>query len=438
MFVVALLLIAAVPARVLTLDEVVRAAREHQPQLRQAQSGTQAAQARADEARAPLLPQVTASAAYQRTTANFIGRPGSVPQVSGGAGAGGAGAPPPAAVSKFDTYNYFNSSIGVSQLLWDFGQTLDRFRAARAQAQASVETERATALQIVLNARSAFFDARAQKALFEVARETLGNQRRHLEQTQGFVEAGTRPQIDLAQARSDTAAAEVNEINAGNAYESSKAALNQAMGVEDPTDYDVSDDALPALPGEDLGLAPLLDEARKARPELASLEDQIRADLLLVHAVEGAYWPALEASAGFTQGGTSLSSLGWNLQAGLTLTWGLFQGGLTTAQVHEAEANLGTLQAQLDLVRQQIRVELDQARLSVHAGKASLSATRDGLVAARQRLLLAEGRYQTGVGNAIELGDAQIAVSNAAAQVVQADYRLSSARAQLLKALGRQ
>ena len=285
---------------------------------------------------------------------------------------------------------------------------------------------------------SAFFDARAQKSLRAVAQDTLANQRKHLEQTQGFVEAGTHPQIDLAQARSDTANAEVNQINAANAFESSKAALNQAMGIEGPTDYDIAGDALPALPGEDQPLDALLAEAQKARPELASVADQIRADTLLVHSIEGAYWPALGASAGFTQGGTTLSNLGWNFQAGLNLSWGIFQGGLTNAQVHEAEANLGALQAQLDLVRQQIRVELDQARLSVHAGKASLSATQDGLVAAKQRLELAEGRYETGVGNAIELGDAQIAVTNAAAQVVQADFRLSTARAQLLKALGRQ
>ena len=58
--------------------------------------------------------------------------------------------------------------------------------------------------------------------------------------------------------------------------------------------------------------------------------------------------------------------------------------------------------------------------------------------AARQRLLLAEGRYRNGSGSVIELGDAQIAASAAAAQVVQTDFQLSTARAQLLFALGRQ
>ena len=50
---------------------------------------------------------------------------------------------------------------------------------------------------------------------------------------------------------------------------------------------------------------------------------------------------------------------------------------------------------------------------------------------------LAEQRYAVGVGSAIELGDAQVALTQAAAQAVQADDKLATARAQLLRALGR-
>ena len=56
---------------------------------------------------------------------------------------------------------------------------------------------------------------------------------------------------------------------------------------------------------------------------------------------------------------------------------------------------------------------------------------------AKDRLRLAEGRYETGVGSIIELGDAQIALTAAGQQNVQAEYGLSQARAQLVKALGR-
>jgi len=88
-------------------------------------------------------------------------------------------------------------------------------------------------------------------------------------------------------------------------------------------------------------------------------------------------------------------------------------------------------------LRAQIQSDVDGARLALRAAKESLSSTQEALVNARERLRLAEERYQVGVGSAIELGDAQIAASNAAAQVVQTDFQLATARAQLLWALGR-
>jgi len=91
----------------------------------------------------------------------------------------------------------------------------------------------------------------------------------------------------------------------------------------------------------------------------------------------------------------------------------------------------------VDASRQQIRLELEQARLGIRAAQALGAASEDALINARDRLRLAEGRYQAGVGNIIELGDAQLAQTAAAAQRVQADYQLFTARAQLLKALGR-
>ena len=87
--------------------------------------------------------------------------------------------------------------------------------------------------------------------------------------------------------------------------------------------------------------------------------------------------------------------------------------------------------------RQQIRLEAEQARLAVRAAKSALAAADEALTNAKERLRLAEGRYQTGVGNIIELGDAQVALTTAAAQRVQAEFDLATARAQLLHVVGR-
>ena len=72
-----------------------------------------------------------------------------------------------------------------------------------------------------------------------MARETLANQNKHLEQIQSFVDLGRNPTIDLLQARVDQANAEVQLINAQNDYATARALLNQAMGVEADIGYDV-------------------------------------------------------------------------------------------------------------------------------------------------------------------------------------------------------
>ncbi len=417
------LLVVAAQVNVLTLDDALRNAREQQPQLRQAHAGTGAARAASDIARAPLLPQLSAAAAYQLATGNCVPRSGST-----------CAAAPPASYAPF---NFYSANLSASQLIWDFGATLDRWRAARASERWLEEPERATALVVLFTTRTAFFTARAQKALILVARETLANQEKHLAQIEGFVTVGTRPEIDLAQARTDRANAKVQLITAEGNYEAAKAALNQAMGVEGPTDYDVADDTLPPIDGEDLGTDRLLGEAQKARPELASLDEQLRAAELTVAAQKGGYYPALSAGAGLSVGGNTTAAPGLNWTASLNLNWGLFQGLQTRAQVEQAEWNVAGAVAGRDLERQQIRLDVEQARLAVRAAKEAITAADEALVNARERLRLAEGRYQIGVGNAIELGDAQVAQTQAAAQRVQADYNLAAARAQLLKALGR-
>ena len=80
---------------------------------------------------------------------------------------------------------------------------------------------------------------------------------------------------------------------------------------------------------------------------------------------------------------------------------------------------------------------MEQARLSVRAAQGEIGAAEEALVNAREQLRLAEGRYETGVGNIIELGDSQVAFTNASAQKVQADYDLATARVTLLHTLAR-
>jgi outer membrane protein len=335
------------------------------------------------------------------------------------------------------TWSFFNFGVGVSQTLWDSGQTWNRWHAAREKALAQRQIEQLTTLQVALGVRMTYFAAWAQKAMVAVGRGTLANQERHLAQIAGFVEVGTRPQIDLAQARADRANAKVMLIAAEAAYASAKAALNAAIGVTGEIDYDVADEGLAEVPGETGATGPLVEQALRARPELASLQHLLSAQRLGLKAIKGAYFPTLAASASASDAGTDLGKMAWNVGGMLTLSWPLFQGFLTVGQEREGQAALVGLGAESDRIVQQIWLSVAQAQLAVGAAKEGLAASEEALTAAGERLRLAEGRYETGAGNAIELGDAQLGFTAGEAQRVQAAYGLASARAQLLEALGR-
>ena len=420
----ALLFVLAMGGPVLTLEEAVQTAETHQPQLRQARASTQLAEARIDTSFAPLLPQVSTSASYRRSTSNFAPQPGSSQR----------GATP--GKNSLDTTDYWSFGITASQLIYDFGQSTGRYHVAQANAEVSRANEEAAHQQVLLNARTSFFSARANKELVRVAEQTLGNQRRHMEQVQAFVEVQTRPEIDLAQARLDLANAELLLVNAQNGYNTSKAQLNQAMGVARDTNYEVADETLAAVEGEDAALDVLAQEASR-RPDIVALQRQIRAQELTIRSVKGAYFPTLSASTSLTDAGAQLDRMAWNWNGSVNLSWQLFGGNITRSQVREAEASLGVIHAQLQTAQQQVRLAVEQARLAIRAAKAATAIAAVAVQNATQRLALAEGRYQAGVGSIIELGDAQLAFTNAQAQRVQSEYTLATARAQLLQALGR-
>ena len=73
----------------------------------------------------------------------------------------------------------------------------------------------------------------------------------------------------------------------------------------------------------------------------------------------------------------------------------------------------------------------------MRSARASLAASGEVVASARERLRLAEGRYQAGLGSGLELSDAQVGFTAAAAQEVKARFTLALARAQLATALGR-
>lgn len=410
--------------RLLHLDEAIQAALQNQPQLIQARANAAAAEGRVIQARSPLLPQVTG-------TASFVRSHNQIPTNSAGTG----GQQLARCISS--TCNTWRFGGTGSQTLWD-PLSWATWESQQRSAEALNATAAATLNNVVLNVRTYYFLARATRDLVSVAEETLKNQTTHRQQVEGFVRVGTRPEIDLALARLNVANARVQLINAQNNDRIAKAQLNQAMGLPQGTDYQVAGDELPPVDVEDGPLPALFDQALAARPEIASFEYARQAQGKALDAARWGWSPTIAFSGGYAMTGPEPSALydTWNF--GLTLTWPLLQGGLTVGRVREAEQNLVSSTAALTVEQLQVRFDVEQAEATLLGNKETVVAARDAVDNANEQLRLAQGRYQAGVGTIIELSDAQVQLTNAAAQLVQAQFNLSTARAKLLAALGRQ
>jgi outer membrane protein len=417
--VLALALLAAPAARAaapgdaepLTLERAVETALAHQPQLLSARAQVRAAAARVTQADAALLPQGTATAGVVRAEAPTLGGP----------------------ASTGDTWSL---SISGSQILFDANAWYVN-RSSRAASAAQQEGERATLQSVVQAVRTAWYQAASARDLVDVARETLANREAHLAQVKGFVQVGTRPEIDLAQARADRANAKVGLISAENDLAIAHAQLNQAMGVAASTDYPLAPTEVTPLPGEDGTIEVLLAEALAHRPDVAARARSHEAQEASLKAAKGTFLPTAAATGRIGESGPEVDATRRNWTLGLTLTWPFLEGGRGLGRVREQQALLEALDADDEGFRQEVRFEVEQARLQVRAAAAALEASGEVVQSAREQLRLAEARYKAGLGSGLEASDAQVTMANAQALEVKARFSLASARSQLARALGR-
>jgi outer membrane protein len=414
------------PPQPLTLEAAVARGTACQPSVQQAKAQQEASAGRLLQARAAFLPQIGGLASYQRTTTNFVSRPGYVL----------ANQRLMASSPTNNSANFWSLGASATLLVYDFHLSIDRYRAARSSAESLRHNTQSVTVSTAYEIRAAYFNAIAQAALVQVAEQAQQNQRRHQDQVAGFVAVGTRASIDLAQARTDLANAQVDLVRAQNDQETALLLLNQAMGLDSDQAFVLATDTMAPLPQEQLGAAALAQSAQQTRPDLLYLVASLEAAARTVQSLQAGYLPSLGLGANYSDQGPDLKKLGWNWNVAATVNWNAFSGGLTAGQVHEARATRLALQATCRALRQQVHVDVESARLAIAAGKQTVVAAHVAADSAAELLRCAEARYQTGVGSFIEWSDAQLALRTAAAQQVQADFHLSTARAALLKALG--
>jgi len=271
------------------------------------------------------------------------------------------------------------------------------------------------------------------KRNMDVAQESVDSFQKHLDQAMGFYQVGTRAKFDVTKAEVDLSNAKLKLIQAQNSYRVAMVTLNNAMGLVEAPEYTLEDNL--SYQKYEVGFEEALKQAYDNRPDLLALLSQEKAAKKSVELAGLGYLPTLTGNADYKWQGQEFP-LADSWDVGAVLSWPLFNGFLTKNQVDENKYNLNVVKANQALLKQSILLEVRQAFLNLQAAEEGIPYAQLVVKQAQENLDLANGRYAAGIGNPVELSDAELAYSNAKYAESQALYNYKIAQASLEKAMG--
>jgi outer membrane protein len=440
------------PGGRLTIQEAVQLALKQNPSIKESKERVNAAQDQIGISRAGLLPQVNFGSSYFYGTA--FGRssgvfPSSTEEgISGssaGAFSGAGGASPlsgstPGVVSSspfavdLSPLNYYNYRFTMNQLIFDFGKTPGQIGTAKASYRQAGENLANTRQQVARDTRTAYYGYLASMKAQKVAEENVRQNQELLKQAKGFYDVGLRAKIDVTKAEANLMNAEADLIKAKNLVNVSRVSLMTVLGLS-TWPYTTVEDIL-EVEHKTLSLEELKSQALNQRPEILGNKYQQQGDLAAIKTARAGYFPNLNSTASFGWQGYEypLNDSWW---LGVSMNFPLFEGLSTTYTFRQAKANLRTTKANAEVLNLNVSKEVEQSYLDVQSAREVIRANRKAREAAAENLRLAWGRYKAGVGNIIEVTDAQVQFAQADLNYVRALYDYKVAEANLDKAIGR-
>jgi outer membrane protein TolC len=405
---------------VLTLERCVDIALKRQPGIMAAQGNVDVFYARTGQAEAGYYPQVNASLGYQRFQPSTVSTGTSTVGISG-------------RVGTSRSFEQYSTEATASQMIFDFWKTRTQVNIQKLSADSARADLSNTEEQVILNVKQAYYQVLKAKRNLVVAGETVKQFEQHLEQAKAFYEVGTKPKFDVTKAEVDLGNAQLNLISVRNSQKIAMVILNNALGVPDAPEYQIEDNL--SFSQYSIGLKEAVDKAYENRPELRSILLKKKATEESVSLAKKGYFPVLNGNASYSWAGHSFpEGDGWS--AGLALSIPIFSGFSTKHQIAEAKANLLVLTANEETLRQNVLLDVQQSYLNLTEAGERITVAELTAKQAQENFDIANGRYAAGVGNPIEVTDADVALSNAKTAHNQALYDYKVARASLEKAMG--
>ena len=385
---------ALTPAVVLADDlmTVYRLAREHDPKLQAAEFTYQAGLQKLPQARALLLPTISATARKNRnrdetvTDSTVTSRP--------------------AGSAEYDSTEY---ALNLTQPVFN-SASLAEVRRARADVRRA-EAERLGAQQdLMLRVVEAYLNVLAAADGLELARAEKAAVARNLETVQGRLQVGLAAKADVHEAKARYELAAVQEVEAENELEDRQEALRELTGRRHRSLARLAERiplASPAPPDVNHWVQAALTRSPVlvARREIV---ESAREDVKRSHA---GHYPSLDVVGSRTRTDADASISGPGIRAdntvlGLQLTIPLIQGGLVSARTAEAGHRLSATEQELEGARRNVERTVRSAFLGVVSGVARVNALQQAVTASESALQAKSEGFKAGVNTLLDVLDA--------------------------------
>src|SRR3989338_2202084 len=401
---------------VITLERCMEIALSKHPNILATRNTVSINQSKVGQAEANYYPQLNWSVGYKRYSSISGGTTGTI-----------------TSREAADSFDQYSSSVILSQHIFAFRKTPAQVNIQGLLLDSSLSELGNVSDQIVFNVKQAYYRVLQAKRNRDVAIETVQQFQKHLEQANGFYFVGTKPRFDVTKAEVDLSNARLNLIKSENALRIAIVNLNNTMGIPNIPDYTIEDNL--SFKEYNISFEDAIKRANENRPDLKSIIAKKDAAGNSIELAKKGYYPVLTGNASYNWSGERFPlEDGWN--AGATLSFPLFSGFLTRYQVKESRANLNVLEANEELLRQNIFLEVRKAYLNIKDAEERITATELTVKQAEENLEVANGRYAAGVGNPIEVSDAEVVLSNAKTAYIQAlyDYKIAQASLEIGRA----
>lgn len=379
-----------------------------------------------------LLPTIdvegsTAFHQYNLAAQGF--RPSILPQFAALAPAGGSGSFP--LIVKVDVTR---GQANFSQQLFNWAG-YDLYRAAKSSARSAYYNAESSRGLVILNVGNSYLQALSDRAQIDYARSLLKTDAALLRQAVEEHQAGTVARLDELRARVQYQTQQQSVINAENAFEKDKIALNRQIGLAPGQQIQLTE----AAPYSELAALSLDDARRQAfanRQDYQSLRQQIRTAELERSAAKHERWPTLSFRGNYGVTGVSGGIYHGTFAAAGTLNIPVFQEAKFRGDSDVAEAQLDNLRARMSDERIKIEQQLRDSLLDLQTDSQLVAVTRSNVRLANTELGQTIDRFKAGIDDNLPVVQAQSTLAQAQSRYVASVYQFNQAKLGLARNLG--